>query len=125
MEESFDNNKCNDKIFTYGVSIGLYGKETIGADVDLSKASEVLAGQIPAVVAEVVQRAKLLQLGYTPAGAQVTGISEQAILDAALTIKSQTDLLAERMKPAAKDESIDAKIHKLVNKALAGEELAE
>lgn len=102
----------------------LYGKETIAADVDLSKAAEVLAGQIPAVVAEVVQRAKLLQLGYTPAGAKVTGISEQAILDAALTIKSQTDLLAERMKPAAKDESIDAKIHKLVNKALAGEELA-
>ena len=103
----------------------LYGKDTIGADVDLSKAAEAMAGQIPAVVAEVVQRAKLLQLGYTQPGSKVEGISEQAILDAALTIKSQTDLLAERMKPASKDESIDAKIHKLVSKALSGEEMTE
>ena len=43
METPFDNNKCNDKIFTYGVSIGLYDipKETANS---ICKGIQALTG---------------------------------------------------------------------------------
>ena len=56
---------------------------------------------------------------------QVVRTGEKLIIPESMDLDQAIVLLAERMKPAAKDESIDAKIHKLVNKALAGEELAE
>ena len=46
----------------------LYGGSTIAADEDLSKAADLLSGTIPAVIAEVVKRAKLVQLGLQAPG---------------------------------------------------------
>ena len=47
---------------TVGRLIRHYGDELLGADVALGQAGEILAGQIPATVAEVVKRAKLAML---------------------------------------------------------------
>src|SRR3546814_9239016 len=46
----------------------LYGGDAIAADTNLEEAGRVLAGNIPAVIAEVGKRAKLAQLRLQPAG---------------------------------------------------------
>ena len=83
--------------------IRLYGKDTIDANTDLSKAGELLAGTIPAVVAEVVKRAKLAQLQLQEVGTKVTNISGEAVYQAALTMQDQRDLL-ERQSNQKKAE---------------------
>lgn len=75
--------------------IRLYGKGTVAKDEDLAKAGKVLSGSIPAVIAEVVKRAKLVQLGLQEPGTKVESISGEAIYQAALTIQDQVDLLKE------------------------------
>lgn len=79
--------------------IRLYGAGTIADDEDLSEAGEVLAGTIPAVIAEVVKRAKIYQLQLQDRGTMVEHITGAAVLNAALTIKAQRQLLEEQSKP--------------------------
>ena len=76
----------------------LYGGSTITAEEDLSKASELLSGTIPAVIAEVVKRAKLVQLGLQPAGTKVERITGDALYQSALSMQDQINLLAEQSK---------------------------
>lgn len=83
--------------------IRLYGKESIAADEDLSEASKVLDGTIPAVIAEVVKRAKLYQLQLQVPGTVVEKITGEAVLNAALTIQQQRKLLDEQSKPKVKE----------------------
>lgn len=79
--------------------IRLYGKGTIAADEDLTGAGQILAGTIPAVIAEVVKRAKLYQLQLQASGTQVEHITGQAVQNAAETIQQQRILLEEQSKP--------------------------
>lgn len=71
-----------------------YAGDSLDPAADLTEAGEVLAGQIPAVIAEVVKRAKFAELKRLPKGTKVTGLSDVSILEASLTMKGQTDLLA-------------------------------
>lgn len=75
--------------------IRLYGGEAVSAEEDLTEVGVVLDGQIPAIIEEVVKRAKLFQLSLTDPGTKVTGITAEALTQAAKTMKTQMDLLAD------------------------------
>lgn len=73
--------------------IRTYAGNTLDHKQDLTKVGELLAGQIPAVVAEVVTRAKLAQVSLQEPGTIVTKITAKALEISALSIKTQTDML--------------------------------
>lgn len=76
-----------------------YGKDAILSDTNLTEAGILLNGQIPAIIAEVVNRAKLSQLRLNPPGTKVTDLSEAALVDASRTMRAQVQLLADRINP--------------------------
>ena len=100
--------------------IRLYGQGAVAEDADLTPASELLAGAIPAVVAEVVKRAKLVQLQLQEPGSKVKAISGEAVLRAAETMQSQVRLLAEQSKPKAKEPTFNEVMGQALNHALNG-----
>jgi len=73
--------------------IRYYGAKAIAKDDDLSAPAAALAGRIPAVIAEVVKRAKLAQLSFQEPGTIVTNITAEALLNAAVSMNGQLDLL--------------------------------
>jgi predicted AAA+ superfamily ATPase len=81
------------------------GGEAIDPDADLTLAGDALAGQIPAVVSEVVKRAKIAQLRRQAPGTQVRRISESAILEAAKSMASQLKLLGDKVAATKKPPS--------------------
>ncbi|EFR8087473.1 ATP-binding protein [Salmonella enterica] len=99
--------------------VRLYGRDTIAADADLTLVGEALAGTIPAVIAEVVKRAKLHQLQYQQPGTMIEEISSQALLDSALTIQAQRKLLEEQSKPKVKEPTFNEVIAAAVAPAIA------
>lgn len=76
-----------------------YGRETILADTNLAEAGVLLDGQIPAVIAEVVNRAKLAQLRLNAPGQRVENLSEAALVEASRTMRKQVQLLKDRTDP--------------------------
>lgn len=87
----------------------LYGGNAIEADTDLTKAGKELAGEIPAVISEVVKRAKLAQLSLQAPGVPVTHLSEQALVASAASMAAQLKLLKERS--AAKPREVSDIAH--------------
>lgn len=81
--------------------IRVYGGAAIPPDADLSAAGEALKGQIPAVIAEVVKRAKLAQLGRQERGTFVTGLTQEALVESAQSMAAQIELL-DRLSRAPK-----------------------
>ncbi len=75
--------------------LAIYGAGVIPKNADLTAVAKELEGAIPAVIAEVVKRAKLFQLSLQKPGTKVVELSAQALLDSAKTIRGQRDLLAE------------------------------
>lgn len=73
--------------------VRLYASGAVDEAEDLSSVGKELNGIIPAVIAEVVKRAKLAQLRLQDAGTKVTKLTAQALLDAAKGMRSQLDLL--------------------------------
>lgn len=99
--------------------VRLYGRDTIADDADLTLVGEALAGTIPAVIAEVVKRAKLHQLQYQEPGTVIKEISSKALLDSALTIQAQRKLLEEQSKPKVKEPTFNEVIAAAVAPAIA------
>lgn len=95
--------------------IRLYGKGTVAADEDLSRAGTMLQGTIPAVIAEVVKRAKLVQLGLQEPGTKVESITGDAIYEAALTIQDQVKLLADM----SERKVVEPTFNEVIGKALS------
>lgn len=94
----------------------VYGGSTIPADADLMPVAISLQGYIPAVVAEVVHRAKLAQLRRQPKGERVSTISNDALLEAAETMQRQLGLLNRK-----KDEpypTLESVMSNVVEKSL-------
>lgn len=81
----------------------VYGRGVIAENADLSPIGEELQGQIPAIIAETVKRAKLHELTRTPPGKLIGQLSAQSILDAARTTSHQRKLLAETQEPVEVD----------------------
>lgn len=71
----------------------------LDADTDISAACAKLAGNVPAVVTEVVKRAKLSQLAALPPGSLVDKLTGEALDDAAYTMTKQNELLARASAP--------------------------
>lgn len=98
--------------------VRLYGRDTIDTSEDLTLVGEALAGTIPAVIAEVVKRAKLHQLQYQEPGTVIEQISGKALLDSALTIQAQRKLLEEQSKPKVKEPTFNEVIASAVAPAI-------
>jgi len=75
-----------------------YGAGLIPSDEDISEAGRLMEGQIPAVLREVVERSKLSALRVQKAAGTKSSlvVTKDALIDAALSMKNQLDLLAER-----------------------------
>jgi transitional endoplasmic reticulum ATPase len=99
----------------------LYGGKTISEGADLSKAGALLAGNIPAVIAEVVKRAKLAQLALQKTGTAVEEITEDALIDAAETMSAQVNLLRKcaEEEHAVKEPTLHDVMQGIVAKSLA------
>lgn len=98
--------------------VRLYGAGTIDPAMNLAEAGRVLAGQIPAVIAETVKRAKLSQLRLQPAGQPISQISEEAIIEAARTMEAQVKLLKDRTEAKPETPSIQTALEGVVEDAL-------
>jgi transitional endoplasmic reticulum ATPase len=86
--------------------VRIYGGKAIDADLDLTEVGQSLSGQIPAVIAEVVKRAKLSQLKIQDPGTLVEKIGVQALLDSAASMTEQVKLLrleTNVYRPTAED----------------------
>lgn len=103
-----------------------YAGDTIDADTTLERIGERLNGANPAVIEEVVKRAKLAQLNKTMIGKLVEKISEDALLVTTDTMSVQLGLLNK--KPVVNDDpSFNQLLHSAVHGAMtngAGEALA-
>jgi len=98
-----------------------YGGSTITDDVNLEAAAKKLAGQIPAVIAEVVKRAKLAELSVTPPGEKIESISEASILLAAESITFQTELLDRRAREGVRRlPSLEETFVEIIRQAITG-----
>lgn len=76
--------------------IRAYGGQFVKAEETLDRVAKVLDGTIPAIIAEVVKRAKLSQLSLIGPDEELTTITEDALLDSALTMQGQIELLERR-----------------------------
>lgn len=76
----------------------IYGEGVIPDNADLTEVAAELEGAIPAVIAEVVKRAKLSQLALQKPNTKIKELSTPALLDAARTIRMQRELLKEEQE---------------------------
>jgi transitional endoplasmic reticulum ATPase len=102
--------------------IRIYGKGSIPESTDLQQVAAELEGQIPAVIAEVVARAKLRQLAMQERGTLVQALSAPALLNAAKAIRVEM-ALARKPEPLPQDQTstLDLAVAGAVKRALNGE----
>jgi transitional endoplasmic reticulum ATPase len=97
-----------------------FGGNVIAANEDLTEVGAVLAGQIPAMVSEVVKRAKLYQIGLQDPGTEVRMIESDALLYAAKTMRSQLTLLERRTaEQQIKPPTLDDKFREVMGEVMA------
>jgi transitional endoplasmic reticulum ATPase len=101
--------------------VRFYGAEAINEEEDLTEVGLSLENQIPAVIEEAVKRAKLFQLALIDKGAAVSNIGATALRQAAVTMTTQIDLLAD---PVIEEEPTLDKAMKTVVKLAVEEEAA-
>jgi len=97
----------------------LYGGSNVAVDADLSAVGSELAGCIPAVIAEVVKRAKLSQVRLNAPGERVKLLSSDALLDAAKTMRAQVKLLEETSAPKDPAITVDSTLAVVMERAVA------
>lgn len=95
-----------------------YGKKAIDATEDLTEASQLLAGTIPATIAEVVKRAKLAQLRLQEPGTLVTKLTGAALKNASFTMATQNELLKRASTPKDAPPTLDTAFKALVSAAV-------
>ena len=74
-----------------------YCGSALSAEEDLTEVGRVLAGQIPATLAEVVKKAKLSSLSLQPKGTTVTRLTAAGLLISAKMMAGQLKLLQEQI----------------------------
>ena len=99
----------------------LYGGSAIESSTDLTKAGQSLAGEIPAVISEVVKRAKLAQLSLQEPGVPVTKLSEAALVASAESMAKQLKLLKDRSAAKPREASdVEEALAAVFAKAMGG-----
>lgn len=95
----------------------VYGGKMLDPNADYSLAGEALAGQSPAVIREIVERAKLFAMGDVgPDEAFV--LSPQALIDSGETMQRQLALLEPKVEEP--DTIGEAFIQRIVNDVITG-----
>lgn len=94
----------------------VYGRGLIPANADLTEVGKKLAGLIPAVIREVVEKAKLsaIKLGLPENGKML--LTSEALLDSALSMDNQLELLNRKkeIEPPELVQSLQAVIGSVV-----------
>lgn len=85
---------------------------------DITEASIKLAGNVPAVITEVVKRAKLSQLSLQPAGTKVEKLTGEALDDAAFTMTRQNELLRRASAPKPGKPPLEEALGAVVSRAV-------
>ncbi len=98
--------------------IRYYGNGLIPPTASLQRAGEKLNGCIPAVIAEVVKRAKLAELKRVAVGCPIVTLSEDSILESAETMAMQLKLLNERNNAPKEVPELEASFKTAVMAAL-------
>lgn len=97
-----------------------YGGRMIDKSTDLTEVGEVLAGFIPADIAEVVKRASLAQRKFQPRGTPVTELSSEALVASAKSMATQRRILQERMEPKVAAITLDSVLREVVASEVRG-----
>ncbi len=97
-----------------------YGGKAIADDVDLTEAGLSLAGSIPAVIAEVIKRAKLAQLKIQDKGIPVRGLTGPAVIEAAHSMAMQLDLLKRRIEQKVEKPKLDVALAEIIQRSVRG-----
>lgn len=84
--------------------IRLYGRGLVPENVDLTEVGKKLAGHIPAIIRECVERSKLAAIKLSNGGPLV--ITAEALLDAATTMAQQMDLLTKAANPISQHKKM-------------------
>ena len=98
--------------------IRVYGGSAIDDDQDLTQVGALLDGEIPAVICEVVSRAKLSQLALNAPGEAVTSLSTAALEDAAHTMVMQRNILAQSQKQPREPSDMELALKQSVREVL-------
>lgn len=77
--------------------VNLYAGDKIDAKADYSKVGEMLAGSSSAVIREVVERAKLYQIGLEAKGTHRLILSPESLEMSAQTMARQLELLSDKV----------------------------
>lgn len=94
--------------------IQLYAGEALDPRADLADVGVVLSGQIPAVIAEVVKRAKLAQLGLQSKGTKVEKLTTAALLTSARSMRSQIDLLKRQSEKKPEEKPFESMFRNMI-----------
>lgn len=101
--------------------VRLYARGMLDADVDLTAVGEALAGNIPAIIRESVERAKLSSIKVNPTLAVGhLSISEEALLDAANSMQMHLKVLDDRKPPLNEHEQLLALFSGFIHEAVGG-----
>lgn len=92
----------------------VYLGATLEPGADLTRVGLILDGKIPAVVAEVVRRAKLAQLRLNAVGVPVSEISAAALEDAAETMELQLQLIEDQQAMKKEPMHLEAALADLI-----------
>lgn len=97
--------------------VRLYGRTLIAANDSLDAASAALAGQIPAMIRECVERAKLYAIGRNDSGAKLE-VTDQDIVAAAEGMAAHMRLLASPVEKSNTQPSMQEVIEAAVGTSL-------
>lgn len=99
-----------------------YGGKMVKPEADLTGVGEILKGNIPAVVHEVVKRASLAQLAMQDPGTMVTELTPQALASSARTMAMQVGLM--KGTPPKETPTLDESLRAVVKEAVDGHSVA-
>lgn len=100
--------------------VRLYAGNLLDEAADLKAVGEALAGNIPAVIRECVERSKLAALRYQEAGMPLM-ITGQALTDAAASMQNQLDLLRAKSPEPSTAEKLGLAVAEVVKHTVSAD----
>jgi transitional endoplasmic reticulum ATPase len=100
-----------------GRLIRVYAGNLIKDDEDISKVCKIMEGSIPAVIVEMINRAKLAEVKRLPEGGMIERLSAESLIESAHTMSRQIELLTREDKapPVTIDDLVGKAVKKLTD----------